>query len=40
VRERDFAVVQGLTLVLGVCVVAANLLADVAIALLDPRWSL
>ncbi|MDV3219890.1 ABC transporter permease [Intrasporangium sp.] len=40
VRERDFPVVQGLTLVLGICVVLANLLADVAVALLDPRWSL
>jgi ABC-type dipeptide/oligopeptide/nickel transport system permease component len=40
VRERDFPVVQGLTLVLGVFVVLANLLADVVVALLDPRWTL
>lgn len=40
VRERDFPVVQGLTLVLGVFVVVANLLADVVVAVLDPRWSL
>jgi ABC-type dipeptide/oligopeptide/nickel transport system permease component len=40
VRERDFPTVQGLTLVLGVVVVLANLLADLAVAVLDPRWSL
>lgn len=40
VRERDFPVVQGLTLVLGVVVVLANLLAEVTVAVLDPRWTL
>ncbi len=40
VRNRDFPVVQGLTLVLGVCVVLANLLADAVVAILDPRWTL
>lgn len=40
VGDRDFPVVQGLTLVLGTCVVLANLLADVAVAALDPRWTL
>lgn len=40
VRERDFAVVQALTLVLGAFVVLANLLADVGVAALDPRWAL
>ncbi len=39
VRNRDFPVVQGLTLVLGACVVVANLLADLVGAVLDPRSS-
>jgi peptide/nickel transport system permease protein len=37
---RDYPVVLGLTLVFGVCVVVARLIADVAIVLLDPRVSL
>jgi peptide/nickel transport system permease protein len=40
VRLRDFPVVQGLTLVLGVCVVLANLMADATVAVLDPKWTL
>lgn len=40
VHERDFPVVQGLTLVLGICVVLANLIADTVVAMLDPRWTL
>ena len=39
VKNRDFPVVQGLTLILGVCVVAANLVADLVGATLDPRTS-
>jgi peptide/nickel transport system permease protein len=35
--ERDFPVVQGVTLVFGVLVVLVNLLADMAYAGLDPR---
>ncbi len=35
--ERDFPVVQGITLIFGVLVVLVNLLADVAYAALDPR---
>jgi peptide/nickel transport system permease protein len=35
--ERDFPVVQGVTLVFGVMVVLINLLADMAYAALDPR---
>lgn len=35
--QRDFPVVQGVTLVFGVLVVLVNLLTDVAYALLDPR---
>lgn len=35
--QRDFAVVQGLTLVFAIVVVAVNLLADVTLAILDPR---
>jgi peptide/nickel transport system permease protein len=40
VAERDFPVVQGLTLVVGSGVVLANLLAETAVAVLDPRWNL
>lgn len=40
VSDRDFPVVQGLTLVLGMCVVFANMIADVIVAALDPRWTL
>jgi peptide/nickel transport system permease protein len=35
--QRDFPVVQGVTLVFGVLVVLINLLTDVGYALLDPR---
>jgi peptide/nickel transport system permease protein len=35
--DRDFPVVQGVTLVFGVMVVLINLLADMAYAALDPR---
>jgi peptide/nickel transport system permease protein len=35
--QRDFPVVQGVTLAFGVLVVLVNLLTDVAYALLDPR---
>ena len=35
--QRDFPVVQGVTLVFGVLVVLVNLLTDVGYALLDPR---
>jgi peptide/nickel transport system permease protein len=38
--ERDFPVVQGVTLVFGIMVVAVNLLTDVAYASLDPRVKL
>lgn len=37
VLHRDFPVVQGVVLVAGVATVAANLLADIAYGLLDPR---
>jgi peptide/nickel transport system permease protein len=35
--ERDFPVVQGITLVFGILVVLVNLMADLAYASLDPR---
>ena len=35
--ERDFPVVQGVTLVFAVMVVLVNLLTDIAYATLDPR---
>ena len=37
ITNRDLSVVQGITLVFGVLVVAINLLTDVAYAALDPR---
>jgi peptide/nickel transport system permease protein len=37
VQTRDFPLVQALTLIFGVIVIAVNLLADVAYALVDPR---
>ncbi|HZS94404.1 MAG TPA: ABC transporter permease, partial [Chloroflexota bacterium] len=37
ILQRDYPVVQGITLVLAVAVVAINLLTDVFYALLDPR---
>lgn len=39
VFNRDFPVVQGVTLVFGVLVVSINILADISYALLDPRVS-
>jgi peptide/nickel transport system permease protein len=38
--NRDFAVVQGVTLVFAIMVVVINLLTDVAHAALDPRVQL
>jgi peptide/nickel transport system permease protein len=38
--NRDFNVVQGLTLVLVVAVITINLIADVLLGVLDPRISL
>jgi peptide/nickel transport system permease protein len=35
--QRDFPVVQGVTLAFGVLVVMVNLLADLSYAVLDPR---
>ncbi|WP_083459617.1 ABC transporter permease [Jiangella muralis] len=35
--SRDFAVVQGLTLVLGAAIILVNAAGDVAVAVLDPR---
>ena len=35
--QRDFPVVQGVTLVFGIMVVLVYLLADLAYAALDPR---
>jgi peptide/nickel transport system permease protein len=35
--ERDFTVVQGVTLVFAIMVILLNLMADVAYAVLDPR---
>jgi peptide/nickel transport system permease protein len=40
ILQRDYPVVQGITLVLAVAVVLVNLLTDVAYAVLDPRISL
>jgi len=37
--ERDFPVVQGVTLVFAILVVVVNLLADITYAALDPRVS-
>jgi peptide/nickel transport system permease protein len=39
ILSRDYAVVQGITLVFGLLVLAVNLLTDVAYAALDPRVS-
>jgi peptide/nickel transport system permease protein len=39
ILQRDYPVVQGITLVLALAVVAINLLTDVVYALLDPRIS-
>ncbi|MEU7860834.1 ABC transporter permease [Nonomuraea sp. NPDC049141] len=35
--QRDFPVVQALTLIFGAAIIGINLLADLAVALLDPR---
>jgi peptide/nickel transport system permease protein len=40
VLERDYPVVQGLTLLAAVLVIATNLLVDVAYVALDPRVEL
>jgi ABC-type dipeptide/oligopeptide/nickel transport system permease component len=40
ISQRDFPIVQSLTLVFGVLVIAINLLTDVAYILLDPRVTL
>lgn len=37
IDRRDFQVIQGVTLVLAFMVIAVNILADIAAALLDPR---
>jgi peptide/nickel transport system permease protein len=37
--QRDFPVVQGVTLVFAILVVLVNLLADITYAALDPRVS-
>ncbi len=37
VFQRDYPVVQGLTLLFAVLIVAINLLTDIAQAVLDPR---
>src|ERR671937_953423 len=39
ILQRDYAVVQGITLLIAVFVVAINLLTDIAYAVLDPRVS-
>ena len=39
ISTRDLAVVQGIILVFGFCVVAINLLTDVAYAVMDPQVS-
>jgi len=37
VTRRDYAVVQGITLIFAICVVAINLIVDFSYTLLDPR---
>jgi peptide/nickel transport system permease protein len=37
VINRDFPVIQGLTLVVGLVFIAMNLLADISYAIIDPR---
>lgn len=39
ISTRDLSVVQGIILVFGLCVVAINLLTDIAYAVMDPRVS-
>lgn len=40
ISQRDYAVVQGVTLIIAAFVVAINILTDITYALLDPRVSL
>lgn len=40
ILQRDYSVVQGIVLLIALCVVMVNLLTDVVYALLDPRVSL
>jgi peptide/nickel transport system permease protein len=40
ILQRDYPVVQGVVLLIALCVVAVNLLTDVVYALLDPRVSI
>jgi peptide/nickel transport system permease protein len=37
VGKRDYPILQGVFLLLAVCVIAANLLADLLYSVLDPR---
>jgi peptide/nickel transport system permease protein len=37
IQQRDFAVVQGVTLLLAVLVILVNIAIDVTYSLLDPR---
>jgi peptide/nickel transport system permease protein len=37
IQQRDFAVVQGVTLMLAVLVIVVNIIIDVTYSLLDPR---
>ena len=37
VMQRDYPLIQGLTLFFGIAVIATNLLADLTYAALDPR---
>jgi peptide/nickel transport system permease protein len=37
VETRDYPVIMGATLVVGACVILANLLTDIAYAAIDPR---
>jgi peptide/nickel transport system permease protein len=39
ILQRDYAVVQGITLLIAIFVVAINLLTDITYAILDPRMS-
>ena len=37
IKDKDFPVLQGIFLVIAVCVVVANLIADLLYGMLDPR---
>jgi peptide/nickel transport system permease protein len=37
VNERDYPIIMGISLVLGIVVLASNLITDVAYAAADPR---